>query len=76
MLFDIDLQIQHIKQQRNQAQLIQALETCKFDKQQDIVNLQIQLELLKARNRNRRHEVGITSEGRGSLVVGKSHSMA
>ena len=50
----IDLKIQDLKQQGNQQQLIRVLEITKEDKQRDIVNLQIQLEQLKARNRNSR----------------------
>ena len=47
-IYQIDIQIQDLKQQGNQGQLIQALEAKKLGKQRDIVNLQIQLELLKA----------------------------
>ena len=50
----IDLKIQDLKQKGNQQQLIRVLEITKEDKQRDIVNLQIQLQQLKARNRNMR----------------------
>ena len=52
-IFDIDLQIQKFKQQRN-LQHIPNLEAAKVTIQNDIVDLQIQFELKKAQNKKNR----------------------
>ena len=67
-IYQINIQIQELKKQGNQAQLITAPQARKFQKQQDIVNLKIRRELRRVDIR------WVSSHGGGSSwAIGKSH---
>ena len=49
--FEIDLKIQSFRQQEGKVEAVRYLEAAKLQLQQDIVSLQINLELAKAKNK-------------------------
>ena len=52
-IFEIDLKIQSFRHQEDTVEDIRNLEAAKLQLQQDIVSLQINLELAKAKNKKR-----------------------
>ena len=52
-IFEIDLKIQSFRHQEDKVEDIRNLEAAKLQLQQDIVSLQINLELAKAKNKKR-----------------------
>ena len=52
-IFEIDLKIQSFRHQEDKVEDIHNLEAAKLQLQQDIVSLQINLELAKAKNKKR-----------------------
>ena len=52
-IFEIDLKIQSFRYQEDKVEDIRNLEAAKLQLQQDIVSLQINLELAKAKNKKR-----------------------
>ena len=52
-IFEIDLKIQSFRQQEDKVEAVCNLEAAKLQLQQDIVSLQINLELAKAKNKKR-----------------------
>ena len=52
-IFEIDLKIQSVRHQEDKVEDIRNLEAAKLQLQQDIVSLQINLELAKAKNKKR-----------------------
>ena len=50
-IFEIDLKIQSFRQQEDKVESVHNLEAAKLQLQQDIVSLQINLELAKAKNK-------------------------
>ena len=50
-IFEIDLKIQSFRQQEDKVEAVRNLEAAKLQLQQDIVSLQINLELAKAKNK-------------------------
>ena len=52
-IFEIDLKIQSFRQQEDKVEAVRNLEAAKLQLQQDIVSLQINLKLAKAKNKKR-----------------------
>ena len=52
-IFEIDLKIQSFRQQEDKVEAVRNLEAAKLQLQQDIISLQINLELAKAKNKKR-----------------------
>ena len=52
-IFEIDLKILSFRQQEDKVEAVRNLEAAKLQIQQDIVSLQINLELAKAKNKKR-----------------------
>ena len=52
-IFEIDLKIQSFRHQEDKVEDIRNLEAAKLQLQQDIVSLQINLQLAKAKNKKR-----------------------
>ena len=52
-IFEIDLKIQSFRHQEDKVEDIRNLEAAKLQLQQDIISLQINLELAKAKNKKR-----------------------